>query len=379
MPNNETRALKVLHVAETIRGGICTYLNELRPHQRATFGSENVHYVVPSDHRDDLVGFEDTEVSTFKRSGRTLLGLFQMAVVTLQQIRRLRPDIVHIHSTFAGLVVRPMMLLKRGDTRVVYCPHGWAFSRQTSQLSHRVTKLVEVLLAKITDRIVCISGDEQKQAINAGIAPERLILVYYGISADRPPVGADAMIWASEGIRVLFIGRLDKQKGYDLLIETARQLGEAVNVRIIGSSVVGKDETLEPPPNVSMLGWMDRPQIEAHLEAADLVVIPSRWEAFGLVALEAMRAAKPIVAFRIGALPEIVEDGVTGILGSPVSAASLIAALQQAKQLDLPEIGRRGYERFRRLYDVKNTHRLLSNVYLELNSGRPILSKADAF
>jgi len=253
---------------------------------------------------------------------------------------------------------------------VVYCPHGWAFSRETSRLSHQITKLVELVLARITDRIVCISGDEQKEAINAGIARQRLILVHNGISADRPSPRADLVPWVSKKTKVLFIGRLDRQKGYDLLVETARRLHETVEVRIIGSSVVGKHEDLKPPANVALLGWMDRPQIEAHLEAADLVVIPSRWEAFGLVALEAMRAAKPIVAFRVGALPEIVEDGVTGILGSPVSVASLVDALTRASELDLQAIGRHGYDRFRRLYDVKKTHQVLRELYQDVSQDR---------
>src|SRR4051794_25275506 len=151
MLSENKRALKVLHVAETIRGGIATYLNELHPYQRASYDRDNVHYIVPSDHRDDLVGFEDSEVSVFKRMGRSLPGLLRMAMVTLQQIRRVRPDVVHIHSTFAGLVVRPLLFFMRGRPQVVYCPHGWAFSRETSRLSHRTTKLVEYLLARITD------------------------------------------------------------------------------------------------------------------------------------------------------------------------------------------------------------------------------------
>lgn len=370
MPNESKRALKVLHVAETIRGGIATYLNELHPYQRASYDRHNVHYIVPSDHRDDLVGFEDSEVSVFQRTGRSLAGLLRMAMVTLQQIRRIRPDVVHIHSTFAGLVIRPLLFFMRGRPQTVYCPHGWAFSRETSRLSHRTTKLVEHLLARITDRIVCISGDEQKQGIDAGIARERLILVYNGISSDRPVPAASSVTWTSHKTRILFIGRLDRQKGYDLLVETARRLSEAVDVRIIGSSVIGRQEDLEPPSNVALLGWMNRAEIEAHLEAADLVVIPSRWEAFGLVALEAMRAAKPIVAFRIGALPEIVEDGVTGILSNPVSVDSLVEGIERAAKLDLPATGRRGYDRFRRLYDVKKTDQALNNLYLDVTQIR---------
>jgi glycosyltransferase involved in cell wall biosynthesis len=370
MLNDDKGTLKVLHVAETIRGGIATYLNELHPYQCVSYDRDNVHYVVPSDHRDDLVGFEDAEVSVFKRAGRSLPGLLRMAMVTFQQVRRVRPDVVHIHSTFAGLVIRPLLFLMRGRPQVVYCPHGWAFSRETSRLSHHTTKLVEHVLARITDRIVCISADEQKQAIDAGIACERLALVHNGISAKRPSPLTNAVVWPSRKTRILFIGRLDRQKGYDLLVEAARRLSEAVDVRIVGSSVISKQKDLELPANVALLGWMNRPQIEAHLEAADLVVIPSHWEAFGLVALEAMRAAKPIVAFRVGALPEIVEDGVTGILSSPVSVESLVDGIERAIKLDLPTTGRRGYDRFRRLFDVKKTHQTLNTLYGDLSQGR---------
>lgn len=367
MLQENTGAPKVLHVAETIRGGIATYFNELHPYQRASHGRDNVHYVIPSDHRDDLVGFADSEISMFKRGGRSVPALLRMAVVTYQQVRRFQPDVVHIHSTFAGLVVRPLLFMMRDRPRVIYCPHGWAFSRETSRISHRTTKLVEQLLARFADRIICISGYEQTEAIGAGISRERLALVPNGIAANRPVPDAGSAEWTSHKTRILFIGRLDRQKGFDLLVEMARRLGETVEVRILGSSVVGKHADIDVPANVSMLGWADRSQIEAQLEAADLVIIPSRWEAFGLVALEAMRAAKPIVAFRVGALPEIVEDGVTGVLGSPTSAESLVEAVQQAVKLDLPEAGRQGYERFKRLYDVKTTHRLLSELYFQVS------------
>lgn len=378
MPIEQDGTLRVLHVAETVRGGIATYLNELHPLQRASFGRGNVHYVVPSDHRDDLVGFDDAEITLFRREGRNFASLFRMAFAALREIRHSHPNVVHIHSTFAGLVIRPVLLLKRGGPRVIYCPHGWAFSRETSRLSHQVTKWVERIFARLTDRIICISGDEFKEAVRAGISAKRLVLVHNGISRKRPSLDATSAIWPSQKTKVLFIGRLDRQKGYDLLIESARQLEDVIDVRIIGASVIGKSEHTDVPPNVALLGWMNRNQIEAHLEVADLVVIPSRWEAFGLVAIEAMRAAKPIVAFRVGALPEIVEDGMTGLLCEPVSVAPLVDALQKVSKIDLKAAGQRGHARFRQLYDIEMTHRGLNRVYLDLGSSIQTSSEKQA-
>ncbi|WP_426610884.1 glycosyltransferase [Bradyrhizobium sp. McL0616] len=358
--------LKVLHVAETVRGGIATYLNELHPHQSDSFGRGNVNYVVPSDHRSDLVNIEDDAVTTFPRDGRNVIGLFAMLSATMRAVRQLRPDIIHLHSSFAGLVVRPVLWLTYRRSRIVYCPHGWAFGRETGRLSRAVTQFTELVLAKLTHRIVCISESEQVDAIRVGIATKRLALVHNGISKQRPVLDQRSAPWRSDKIRVLFIGRLDRQKGYDLLIEAARALGDAIDVRLIGASVVSKFSRSDLPANVSLLGWMDRNQIEAELDQADMVAIPSRWEAFGLVAIEAMRAAKPIIAFRIGALPEIVEDGVTGVLCDQVSPEKLVEGFQRATRLDLPAVGRAGYERFTRLYDIEQTHRGLSQVYADV-------------
>ena len=359
--------LKVLHVAETVRGGIATYLNELHPHQSASFGRGNVSYVVPSDHRDDLVNIEDDAVTTFPRDGRNAIGLFAMLSATMRAVRQQRPDIIHLHSSFAGLVVRPVLWLTYRRSRIVYCPHGWAFGRETGRLSRVVTEFTELLLSKLTHRIVCISESERLDAIKVGIAAKRLVLVHNGISRQRPALDTrGAAPWQSGKIKVLFIGRLDRQKGYDLLIEAARALGDTLDVRLIGASVVSKFRRSDLPANVSLLGWMNRNQIEAELEQADMVAIPSRWEAFGLVAIEAMRAAKPIIAFRIGALPEIVEDGTTGVLCDEVSPEKLGDGFKRATRLNLPAVGRAGYERFARLYDIEQTHRNLSEVYADV-------------
>lgn len=359
--------LKVLHVAETVRGGIATYLNELHPHQSASFGRGNVSYVVPSDHRGDLVNIEDEAITTFPRDGRNAVGLFAMLSATMRAVRQQRPDIIHLHSSFAGLAVRPVLWLTYRRSRIVYCPHGWAFGRETGRLSRAVTEFTELLLSKLTHRIVCISESEQVDAIRVGIAAKRLVLVHNGISKQRPALDTrGAAPWRSEKIKVLFIGRLDRQKGYDLLIEAARALGDKLDVRLIGASVVSKFRSSDLPSNVSLLGWMDRNQIEAELDQADMVAIPSRWEAFGLVAIEAMRAARPIIAFRIGALPEIVEDGTTGVLCDEVSPEKLVEGFKRATRLDLSAVGRAGYERFTRLYDIEQTHRNLSQVYADV-------------
>ena len=360
-----SRNLRVLHVAETVRGGIATYFNELHPLQAAEFGAENVAYVVPAHHRGDLTEIPDASIVAFGSRGRGALSFCAMAFTALREVVRRRPDVVHLHSTFAGAVLRPLLALLPRRPTVVYCPHGWAFSREVSRPSRAATRAVERVLATVTDQIVCISDSEQGAARASGVGAGRLALVHNGIARCRPDnaAGHRNADRADGRLRVLFVGRLDRQKGFDLLIGAASELTETISVRLVGAKVVGGGAPAALPGNVEILDWMPRSRIEDAYDWADIVVMPSRWEGFGLVALEAMRAGRPVLAFRTGALDEIVVDGHTGILCASPDIAGLVAELRRAATLDLAGMGRRGAERFRDLFSVERTHGGLLKAY----------------
>jgi len=134
---------------------------------------------------------------------------------------------------------------------------------------------------------------------------------------------------------------------------------------------VNSREKIQIPENVELLGWLERKDIEVQLDLADLTVIPSRWEAFGFVALEAMRAKKAIVAFRAGALPEIVENETTGLLCEPNSANALRDGLLRAMQHDLTAMGNRGFDRFEELFSIERMDSALAEVYSSVLDIKP--------
>jgi glycosyltransferase involved in cell wall biosynthesis len=373
---SSTGSLKLLHVAETIRGGIATYLNELHPLQAMDFGLDQIRYVVPVESRTDLKSVPDAAVYGFRRTGRNPLSLWRMAVATVRAVRAFRPEVVHLHSSFAGIVLRPMLRVAAPRVRIVYCAHGWAFSRETTRPSRVLAAWIERLLAPLCDRIVCISSSEHRAALDAGLPAAKLALVRSGISAARQPVRP--VRWEDPRLRVLFVGRLDRQKGYDLLIEAARRLPETVQVRIIGSAVVGELPPLDLPENVEILGWQNHEAIEAHLDQADVAVVPSRWEGFGLVTLEAMRAGKPVIAFAAGALTEIVQDGVTGFICAPIGVDALVEGIQRAASAPLREMGQAGYDRLVQQFRVEHMDRKLNAVYRQVATPRPASAEQEA-
>lgn len=164
------------------------------------------------------------------------------------------------------------------------------------------------------------------------LRPERVHLLYKGVDRRRffptPPLEAPSPV-------VGFVGSLDVRKGVPLLMEAwtklvAERSGPLPVLRIAGvgplrETLLSWQRALPRPGGVELLGWVDdMPDLYRTL---DLLVCPSRYEGFGLAAVEAMACGRPVVATRVSSLPEIVEDGVTGLLTTPGDANALRDAL----------------------------------------------------
>jgi len=366
--------MKVLHIAESIRGGCGTYLNEIVPLQIERLGIEQVRCLVPAQHLAHLSDVPGRIVTTFDRPSRKT-GLLRLAAATGAAVRAWRPDLIHAHSTFAGGVVR-LMSCVRPMPPIVYCPHGWVFDVARKPSAVAVTQAVERWLSHRSRRIVAISQAEHVAGQRAGIRADKLVVVSNGIGAVGPAQRAE---WNDARLKLLFVGRLDRQKGVDVLLEAVRTLSERVSVRIVGEEVVSGEPSLAASnrmPHVQFLGWQDKLGVAAQMNACDVVVMPSRWEGFGLVAIEAMRAAKPVIASAIGGLPEIVVDGVTGRLVAPGDAAALAAVLSGIDAETLDRMGQAGRVRFLARFTSNRTHDQLMQVYADALHGRVAASPA---
>ena len=183
-------------------------------------------------------------------------------------------------------------------------------------------------MARLSTRIACVSPAASAAARAAGVPASRLCVVPNGIDLGhhRPlpfPPGAPP--------RVLFTGRLVPQKGADVLLDAlaqmhrppglaVRMLGEGPMRERLAAHAAVRDGTAR------LLGWQADPR--EHLGWCSLVVMPSRWEGFGLVALEALAAGRPVLASGVDALPELVGGG--GWLVPPDDAPALARGLAAA-------------------------------------------------
>ena len=165
-------------------------------------------------------------------------------------------------------------------------------------------------------------------------------VIYNGL--DSPDIPNEAL--PLEGPRLVCAGRLVFDKGFDMALAAMASLVErfpTLQMTIVGDGPVRvqlQQQAIELGLGkaVTFVGWVDPRQIYTFMKSATIVIMPSRWEeAFGLVALEAALMARPVVATRVGGLPEVVVDGETGLLVQKDDSGALAGAV--AFLLDHPE------------------------------------------
>lgn len=370
--------MKILHVSEAAVGGVATYFEEMIPAQVAAVGRENVLFLVRSGFSGNVPNFELASLHTYQSDTRDLGSLWRMLQVYRAVLREHRPDVVHLHSTLAGWVVRAFhMVSLRCRPRIVYCAHGWSFLMENGKFARLISRTVERVLARACDRIINISQYEDMAARRIGIDGRKMLMIYNGISAEVPEattavVGLESEL-SESGMNLLFVGRLDPQKGFDLL-ETAMQWirRQDINLHVIGSEVMASRATRAvggmraAGATIRFHGWLPRADVLAYMSRCDAVIIPSRWEGFGLVAIEAMRLRKSVIASRVGALPEIVVPGETGFLFAAQDIAALRDIIEHLDKSELKAMGKRGHDRFLANFTSEELNRRLLDCYSEL-------------
>jgi glycosyltransferase involved in cell wall biosynthesis len=161
----------------------------------------------------------------------------------------------------------------------------------------------------------------RQRMIDAGFPPERIIVIPNMVSV--PDVAKED----SPGKYVAYVGRISPGKGIGTLLTAAGKTG--LPVQIAGDNSQKPRFVETAPPNARFAGLLDRNQVAGFYRNARFSVVPSIcFETFGLVAAEAMSHGLPVIASKTGALPEIVEDGVTGFLFRPGNAEELASKMK---------------------------------------------------
>jgi glycosyltransferase involved in cell wall biosynthesis len=234
--------------------------------------------------------------------------------------RRWRPDLVHAHGSKGGIMAR-LARPARPRTPLVHTPHGYAFSLQVvSSRERRVYRVLEQATAPLATRVLAVCEFEARLARGLGLG-RRARVVHNGIDplpqAAPPPLVARLR---ERGPVVCVVSELHPRKGTMTFVEAAPRILDAVPDASIVWAGDGPDME-SARRRVDALGIGERFHLPGRVEGvagvlfgSDVYVSPSWAEAFPYSVLEAMGAARPIVATDVGGVGEAVQDGVTGRL-----------------------------------------------------------------
>jgi glycosyltransferase involved in cell wall biosynthesis len=296
-------------------------------------------------------------------------------------LRRFRPDVVHTHQMTALLYAG--RAARRERIPVVHTEHNNVAAGQSKSWARRLrTGMLWRYAGRYADRFCGVARDVIVAARACGTVRRRkLAHVPNGIDTaafaaaepDRPAVRA-ALGIAPDAPLIGTVGRLAEVKQQGVLIRAFAQVVPVfptARLVLVGdgplrAELEGLAASLGLGAAVLFAGYRSDP--ERFLAAMDVFVLPSRAEAMPLVIPEAWSAGRPVVASRVGGIPELIEDGKTGLLVEPGDVDGLAARLRRllADPALAGALGRAGRELARASYDVTVMARAYDRTYREL-------------
>jgi glycosyltransferase involved in cell wall biosynthesis len=291
------------------------------------------------------------------------------AIGRLARLLRGNTDLVHAHGLRGALIGIPAAHLAR--VPAVFTAHN---------LAPRLSAPQRFILADLTRRaarVIAVSHAVAETLTGLGVQGSRVAVIPNGIDLaalerqqTAEPVRPRFDI-APQAPLIVAVGRLAREKGFDLLIDAMWQLttGQAADVPDAVLMIVGSGPEEGPLRasasglNVRFMGRVE--QVMPLLQAADVVAIPSREEGQGIVALEAMAARRAIVAGRVGGLTETLEDGACGLLVAPNDVQELVRGLDRllADAGLRQKLGQAGRARVEREYTAERMIERTSALY----------------
>jgi len=379
--------LTILHVSQPVDGGVAQVVADLTRGQVAD--GHRVVLACPEGGR--LAGAAvaaGVRVHTWAAGRGPGPGLPGEVAALRRVIAESDPQLVHLHSAKAGLAGR---LAIRGARPTVFQPHAWSFAAVSGPVAS-AARAWERWAVRWTDRLLCVSEQERREGEAAGLrgswalAPNGLDLDRFDSARlptrdrartilgldDDPAAGPDGA-----GPVAVCVGRLCRQKGQDVLLRA----WAGVPARVPGARLVlvgdGPDRAaleelaaeLPQPDSVRFAGLVDDPR--DWYVAADLMVLPSRWEGMALAPLEAMACSRPVLLTDVAGARECLPEGAPAPVpaGDPDALREALVARLSDREGCRAEGLRAWLDVFDRR-DVRLTRERVARVYQDVLSER---------
>ncbi|MER5597373.1 glycosyltransferase [Streptomyces sp. NPDC002265] len=364
---------RVLHLTQPVDGGVARVVTDLVRAQLTA----GLHLTVacPDGELSSTLRASGADVRHWRAARSPGPALVREVRRLARLLDEVRPDLVHAHSAKAGLAGR---IAVRGRIPTVFQPHAWSFEAVGGTAAALALKW-ERWGARWASRVVCVSEAERVTGVRAGVAG-RWSVIPNGIDPERfSPAAADrgrtvpgAAVDPSAPL-VVCVGRLCRQKGQDVLLDAwdavLRRLPDARLV-LVGDGPDGDRLRARAPRSVLFTGAVA--DTVPWYRAADLVVLPSRWEGMALAPLEAMGCGRPVVVTDVDGARESLPPALAGPCLVPPGDPGALAAAVTGLLLDPPlraSLGGQGRRHVLSAHDVRRTAEAVAAVYDDLLGG----------
>ncbi|MBO3461945.1 glycosyltransferase family 4 protein [Aetokthonos hydrillicola Thurmond2011] len=282
-------------------------------------------------------------------------------------IKKIKPGIIHAHSSKAGVVGRVAGWICRVPT--VFTAHGWGFTSGTPIPRRMIALLAEKLTALITSKLICVSESDRLLAQSLGIGSKSsLVCLRYGIDN----IAISLANPSQQPPRLIMVARFNEQKDQATLLNAIALLSNhTLHLDLVGSgsslsSCKALAQSLGIADRVSFLG--DRTDVSELLTQSQIFILSTHYEGLPISILEAMRAGLPIVATNVNGVPEEIVHSETGLLVPPKDVQLLADALSTLIQSpDLrQQMGKAGRQKFVQEFTVERMIAETRTIYEQI-------------
>jgi len=316
----------------------------------------------------------------FRKNPLSLLNI--VAVFRLYKLmKQNRYSMLHTHTPVASFIGRIIGRIA-GVPNIVYTAHGFHFHELGDPFKNFIYFRLEKFAGRFTDVLITINKDDHKVAIEKNMVPNGKVFYIKGVGVDTEKFkaekvsleGLEPSLSKFSGSTFISVGRLDREKHFDHLLKTfslVKQKRSDFEFLIVGDGPEGDylkklSAELNLQNKVELMGYVEG--VERLLEVANAFVFASSREGLPVSLMEAMAMEKPIVAYNIRGVRDLVEDGVSGFLITFGNVKEL--AEKTLYLIEHPDIakkmGEKGRERIENDFSLEDVLKEMKNIYEEI-------------
>ncbi|TDO83869.1 hypothetical protein EV143_101311 [Flavobacterium chryseum] len=358
--------MKVVHVVEALEGGVYTYFRDLS----TFFGHEEINRtfettIIYSANRN---GVSSKKVNSEFSDGVNLISINMVREISpfqdlksifklIKELRKINPDIIHLHSSKAGVLGRIACFFLFRKKKIFYMPHGYAFLRtDISKTSRKLYSAIEKSFQRLFGGTTIACGDSEFE-IAKKIGPSKLIRN----GVDIPEIRQRFSPHQNAKLTIGIVGRITAARNPELFNEIALRFSD-FDFLWIGD---GELNSLITAPNIKITGWiLDKNTVFKALNSIDIYLQTSLWEGLPIAVLEAMVLEKPVIATNIIGNKDVVLQNQTGFLFNNIEELdSYFEILKDPKTRSL--FGKNALKRCQDLFDKNQNFKQLLHLYKE--------------